>query len=333
MIYQVRDPQYEQEPIREGGKRTGEILGYRDVMVDPGEADKRLLVIESEFASILKVLEREGNTLSPVIRDLWDHGNSSSLTKNTRQTTTGAHVAIIGHITRDELLRMLTTTERGNGFANRFLIALAKRSQFLPSGKGAPEELLAPYFVRFLRTIQRAQARGVLARDRDAEDLWTGIYPKLEEEIPGMTGAILARPAAQVLRLSMDYALLDEQEAERETTAIRVPHLQAALALWDYCKASTFAIFGDAIGDPRADRLLRAIKSGPQTDTDLYEAVGKHAGDSQSNDLALDYLLRLRRVHTVKDTATGGRPVQWWHSGLVEKCALCAKRGESPDAP
>jgi hypothetical protein len=34
-------------------------------MTDPGVTDKRLFVVESEFANTLKVLERETNTLSP----------------------------------------------------------------------------------------------------------------------------------------------------------------------------------------------------------------------------------------------------------------------------
>ena len=70
LIFQVRDPQYDQVPIREGGRRTGEVLGYEDVLSDPGEPDKRLLIIESEFSSALKVMDREGNTLSPILRDV-----------------------------------------------------------------------------------------------------------------------------------------------------------------------------------------------------------------------------------------------------------------------
>ena len=109
--------------------------------------------------------------------------------------------------------------------------------------------------------------------------MWASVYRKLAEVPPGLTGAILARGAAQVLRLSLIYALLDEREVRRTDTAIRVPHLLAALAVWDYCKASAYHIFGDAVGDPIADRLLRLIKSGPHTDTELYESLGKHEGD------------------------------------------------------
>jgi len=278
LVFQVRDPQYNHVPIREGRRRNGEILGYEDVLSDPGESDKRLLIIESEFSSALKVMEREGNVLSPVLRDVWDHGNLSPLTKKDPIVATGAHVCIIGHITHHELLRALSATDRANGFANRYLFALVRQSKFIPSGKGTPPEILEPFFLRFSRTLERARTRGELTRDRETEQLWASVYRKLAEVPQGLTGAILARGAAQVLRLSLIYALLDEAEASRTDTAIRVAHLLAALTVWDYCTASTYHIFGDAVGDPIADRLLRLIKSGPKTDTDLYESLGKHGG-------------------------------------------------------
>ncbi len=333
LIFQVRDPQYKLVPIKKTKRAsleefagTGDGQEFEEVLEDPGEEDKRLLIIESEFAGALKVMAREGNTLSPVMRDAWDHGNLSPLTKNNRIAATGAHICIIGHATQDELLRLLTATERGNGFANRFLFFLVRRQQFLPSGKGAPISVLEPYFVRFLRTLEKARTRGVLARDPEAEELWSRVYPKIEEEIPGLTGAILARAAAQALRLSLIYSLLDEREAEREDPAIRAPHLLAALAVWDYCKSSALRIFGDATGDPIADRLLRAIKSGPHTDTDLYEVLGKHQGDRNRKDHALDLLARLNRVHSMR-TPTAGRYVREWHIGAAGGCALCAERG------
>jgi hypothetical protein len=290
---------------------------------DPGEPDKRLFVIETEFASALMAMERQGNILSPKIRDAWDHGYLGPMTKRDRLTATGAHICIIGHISQEELLRSLTSTERVNGFANRFLFALVKQSKLIPSGKGAPAEVMEPYFIRFRRTLERARTRGETARESEAENLWAAVYPKLVEEIPGLTGAILARGAAQVLRLSLTYSLLDEAEASRPRPAIRVSHLLAAIAVWDYCKASVFQIFGDAVGDPVADRLLRAIKKGPQTDTELYEVLGKRDGGRK--DPALDLLLRLDRVHWTR-TPTAGRPVREWHAGTHERCKLCVKR-------
>jgi hypothetical protein len=77
---------------------------------------------------------REGNTLSPIIRQAWDGDRLRTLTKNNPTRATGAHVSIIGHITKSELLRHLNETEAANGFANRFLWLMVRRSKELPFG-------------------------------------------------------------------------------------------------------------------------------------------------------------------------------------------------------
>jgi hypothetical protein len=50
-------------------RKRGLIFEVRDPTAgDSGACDKRRLIIEPEFAQILKVLAREGNTLSPAVR-------------------------------------------------------------------------------------------------------------------------------------------------------------------------------------------------------------------------------------------------------------------------
>jgi hypothetical protein len=89
LIWEVRDAIEKQDPIRENKR----IVGYETVVVDPGVADKRLLVFEGEYASPLRVSVREGNVLSPVIRNAWDSGNLSMLTKNNpAKGNRGAHL-------------------------------------------------------------------------------------------------------------------------------------------------------------------------------------------------------------------------------------------------
>ncbi len=310
------------------GNRIRSGLSSGEGLILPVAGDEtRLLIIESEFASTLKVMERDGNTLSPVIRDAWDHGNLSFLTKREPLAARGAHISIIGHITTEELTRSLTATEKANGFANRFLFALVRRSRLLPSGKGTPPEVINPYFSRFLRTIQSARARGEVQRDDQAEALWAQTYPRLEEEIPGLTGTILARGAAQTLRLSLIFCLLDEKESEKANIAIRTPHVLAALAVWDYCKASVKLVFGDSLGDPMADKLYRAIKAKPQTDTMLNALLSKH--DNGRKDAALALLMRHNRIHSTQQP-TGGRPTGWWHEGEQGMCVICVKSAEMP---
>src|ERR1019366_9472857 len=130
LINAVRDPTERREPI----KKNGRVTGYQTVITDHGVEDKRLLVVETEFASVLRILGREGNTLSATVRQAWDSGLLRILTKNSPAKATDAHIAIIGHITRDELRRYLDSTEVGNGFANRFLYVCVRRSKILPFG-------------------------------------------------------------------------------------------------------------------------------------------------------------------------------------------------------
>ena len=124
--YHVRD-------AREGTKpnKNGELVTE---VVDEGVTDKRLLVVESEFASALRAAQRNGSTLSAAVREGWDTGNLRTLTKQDPVTATGAHVCIIGHITDDELRTELTATDSANGFANRFLFVAVRRSKSLPFG-------------------------------------------------------------------------------------------------------------------------------------------------------------------------------------------------------
>ncbi len=66
---------------------------------DPGAADKRLLVIEPEFATVLKSTVRELSTLSPTLRSAWDGRPLALLTRTAPARATSAHISIIGHIT------------------------------------------------------------------------------------------------------------------------------------------------------------------------------------------------------------------------------------------
>lgn len=69
----------------------------------------------------------------------------------------------------------------------------------------------------------------------------------------GLVGAITARAEAQMLRLSVTYALADG------AGIITPTHLRAAWAVWDYAESSTRYIFGENLGDPVADKLMSAL--------------------------------------------------------------------------
>lgn len=302
LIWAVRDPIYKHEAV----KRSGRVTDYQDVLVDKGVEDKRLLVVEAEFASTLQVIRREGNTLSPLVRQAWDTGNLRTLTKNSPAVATGAHISIIGHITQQELLRQLETTEAGNGFANRFLWVCVRRSKLLPDGGQAGTVDWAPLESELAQAVQFARGVTRITRDDAAMQMWHAVYPTLSEGHAGLLGAVISRAEAQVVRLAGVYALLDR------SSVISPPHLEAALAVWEYAETSAKFIFGDSLGDPLADEILQALRnsSAGLTRTDIRDLFSRNKGTTQiTNALTL---LRKHGLAEFKSEGTAGRPTEVW---------------------
>src|SRR5262249_35442373 len=154
-------------------------------------------------------------------------------------------------------LRHLDATEMANGFANRFLWVCVQRSKCLPEGGNLKESTLISLSSCIRKTLDVAGRVGQMRRSDAARELWGEVYEKLSEGEPGLFGAIPPRAEAQVTRLSCIYALLDGSHV------VDVPPLKAALAIWDYCEQSCRYIFGDALGNPIADRILQALRGSP----------------------------------------------------------------------
>jgi Protein of unknown function (DUF3987)/CHC2 zinc finger len=306
LIWAVRDPIEETKPIREKGRYTGE---YETFIANQGEADKRLLIIESEFANVLKVMTREGNTLSPVIRSAWDCGDLKTMVKNSPAKATGAHISIVGHITRDELRRSLTQTESANGFANRICWLAVKRSKCLPDGGAIQTVDFEDIVAELQAAVSFAKDFVEILRDPEAKKLWHDVYPRLSEAQPGMSGAVIGRAEAQVMRLSAIYALLDKSRV------IRPEHHEAAMALWRYCEQSAKWIFGTRTGDRKADKILTALRHAPNglTKTEISSEVFNRHAPSADIDEALRMLLELKMVGYEMESTTGA-PTQRWFS-------------------
>jgi hypothetical protein len=305
LLFPVRDEMRKTEPVKEKGR----IVGYQEVVTDPGIQDKRLYVIEEEFSGTLKVMAREGNSLSAMIRQAWDDGDLRTMTKNTPLSATGAHITIGGHTTRDELLRYLTNTESGNGFANRFIWLCVKRSKLLPHGGNMNPQDVVDMADQLRAVLDVAGQIGLIERDAGANAVWEAVYATLSEGGIGLFGAITSRAEAQVMRLAAIYAVLDE------SNIITEDHLLAALAIWDYAEASARFIFGDATGDPVADAILTALRqSGEMSQTDISTVIfGRHQSASRIQQ-ALTLLASEGKVASRQDKETGGRPVTRWQA-------------------
>jgi len=306
LIAQV-DPQVERRILTGLSSGEGLIWAVRDPTAqDPGITDQRLLVIEPEFASVLKVSAREISTLSPTLRSAWDGRPLAILTRTAPARATSAHIALIGHITQEELRRHTTTIELANGYLNRILIIACRRQRLLPEG-GHHDPLHGTDLTRLLAaTLKHAKTAGHVRLDPDARELWHDAYRQLAQPLPGVLGQITARAEAHTIRLALLYALADGQRQ------ISPPHLQAALALHDYTTRSAAWALNGATGQPLAEQIHAALTANPAglTRSQISDTL-KHNHPAGQIDHALRALQTASRA-TVTQIATGGRPAQLW---------------------
>lgn len=226
-------------PIHRGGLSSREGLvslfhdGYKNGKVEvPAIEDKRLWVVESEFANVLHQGRREGNTLSAALRDCWDGVCLKPATKSNRLFASHPHLCLSGAISPSELLALMRARELTNGFANRFLMIWAEREKIVPFPKATPQESVNALAARILSVLDFVQAERVSDRDHlqigltaQAQDIYARLYRgELIDDSGGeRVTALLERRAPMLLRLAMLFALCDLQ------TQIDLQHIQAAM--------------------------------------------------------------------------------------------------------
>ena len=230
-----------------------------------GTDDKRLFIVESEFANVLSQGSREGNTLSACLRDGWDGNDIKPLVKNAPTHCTGPHLAILGNITPSELCAMMTAKDVSNGYLNRFMFIFAERTGFTAIPDRMPDEVVEEFARRTLDSVKwacglypAAQNTRRMTLTEQARTLYTAVYPTLcAGDAPERVATLLERAAPYTLRLAMLFAIMDQ------TLAIEEKHLKAALASVAYWTESVNYVFATA-GEQRtyrqssnnADKLL-----------------------------------------------------------------------------
>ena len=305
------DPAWAETRIRSGLSSGEGLIAAAADRKDGGLIDRRLLVVQTEFAGTLKVISREGNTLSAIMRDFWDTGNADTMVKRDPLQVHNAHVSVIGHITADELRRTMTATEQANGFTNRFLLGYSARSKCLPEGGKLSDKDLKTLAAELRVPVEWGRSAWLIKRNPEAKELWAEVYPELSAGDLGLLGAITSRAEAQVLRLSIIYCLLDQKEL------IEPVHLKAALAVWDYCKKTARYVWGDALGDPVADAIVAGLRQAGNeglSRTAVSDLLGRHSTAAQIT-VALTFLENRGYAHCETRADTGGRPAEIWRLG------------------
>jgi len=186
------------------------------------------------------------------------------------------------------------------------------RSKLLPSGGNLDDAEVAALARKVRRALEAARKVGTLGRTPEADQLWAALYGQMAEEDPGgLVGAVSDRDAAQVLRLSVDYALTEG------TSRIDVPHLEAARAVWRYCRATSSATGGDPVADRLLDAARQAGAGGLTADQQYGALPGATVIPAISSVLSLLALklVGVRRVSHVEDLPADPAAGLW--AGLV----------------
>ncbi|HTV59362.1 MAG TPA: bifunctional DNA primase/polymerase [Verrucomicrobiae bacterium] len=253
--------------------------------------DKRLVSYEGEFSQVLVVMQRAGNTISTNLRNAWDGKPLRTMTIKPRCATNHT-ISILGDITGTELKSRMSANDSVNGFGNRFLWVHVERTKLLPFGG---EEIdFSPYVEKLKHAIEFGQSQNRVFMDENARKMWSRAYTHSFEDRGGLFGAVTSRGEAQVLRLSLIYAMLDR------SGHIRSEHLRAALAFWRYCEDSARFIFEELTDNQQLIIEFARERSGA-TKTDFLKVLfGRHRS---ATDIAadLEQLLRLGRLISSKN--------------------------------
>ncbi len=229
----------------------------------PGMDDKRLWVVESEFANVLQQSKRMGNTLSTALRDCWDGVCIKPATKNNRLFASKPHVCLSGAITPNELTSLMSTKDLSNGFANRFLIIWAERTKFTAFPQPTSAKVIEYLATRTQAVLNFAKADVHLAKNwfqmefsPSGKRHYGQMYRHVLTQEFGSEriNAILERRAPMLLRLSMIFAMCDL------STKIERSHLDAALAWITFCSDSVRYVFSTASEVALSERLNRNSK-------------------------------------------------------------------------
>ncbi|MCV2362607.1 DUF3987 domain-containing protein [Paucibacter sp. DJ1R-11] len=255
--------------IHRGGLSTREGLaalihdGYQVGQQEvPAIKDKRLWVVESEFANVLQQSKRGGNTLSAALRDCWDGVDLKPATKTNRVHASDPHVCLSGAISPVELLALVQRRDLLNGFVNRFLLAWGERTRVEAFPRRAPQKHVDAIAAKvidvldFTRPKTKEPEAVCMTLSVSARRCYAELYGAELNRDFGSTliDGLLERRAPMLLRVAMVFALTDQQWLIEER------HLEAAKLWIRYATDSVSFVFSGSAESPSATKVRWAAE-------------------------------------------------------------------------
>lgn len=214
------------------------VLGKDEKVVDEGVIDKRVCVVDTEFAATTLVnVQRTGNNLAGILRQAWDNPPALHIvTKHFSESATNPHVSVIGHATPRELMANLRATDIAAGTANRILWFMVKKSKELPTPElNIPQEV-QPLLFRLrqaLMQVHEGKYQEIRLSD-EAKKTWAAIREEVRvgDDEDGQIVHFLNRAMPQIARMALILAIIDMKKE------IEPPHLEQAAGLFHYARKS-----------------------------------------------------------------------------------------------
>lgn len=293
------------------GLSSGEglIERIRDDDENEDSKDKRLLVVEPEFASVMSRCRREGSTLAFVQRQAWD-GRPLMVLNRQQLCASGSHVGIIAHITPQEFRLRLSDGEMAGGTYNRYLPVFVEREKPIALPRGVTGHVVAVLGSSLREGIDAARQIGQMSLSPAAEELWVSeLYGELSDtdDEDSTVAQFTERLPPYCLRVSALLAALDGRRVVSDMD------LTAAVALMRYSRATARYVLGHQARNPRLDRIMRAVEAAgePGLNKSAIWALFSRKLTREMLDELLGELLKGGRYECVRQS-TGGRPAEMY---------------------
>jgi hypothetical protein len=296
--------------ITDSGLSSGEglierIRDAQDEEDDGGTDDKRLLVIETEMATVMAACSREGTKLPGILRQAWGGERLSSLIRK-RIVASYSHIAIIGHITPREFRAKVRDADLAGGTWNRYLPLYVERRKLMALPAGFDDETELPVLAKKLAAAIDA-ARGLRSIGLSAEgaELWRAQlyreFTEFDEDTPAAD--FVQRAAPYCRRIAALHAALDGRQL------VNTGDLMAAAHLIRYSITSARYVLDPSPRDIRLDRLRRAVDEagdGGLTRDQAVNLFGRHLPKAGLDEL----ISRLTQdgAYAERSVPSGGRP-------------------------
>ena len=280
----------------------------------PRAADPRLLVVETEFTSVMARSRREGNTLAAISRQAWE-GRALSVMNRKQLKASASHVAVIGHVAPREFRLRLADAEMAGGTYNRYLPLYVERGKLLAVPEPVAEADLARLAHKLSDAMDTASEIGCITLGHDAVSLWTDdLYPEfadLDDQDDLACSEFTRRAAPYCLRIAGLHAALDGRDQ------IGKDDLTAASAQVRYSVESARYVLNGVHRDPRKDRLTRALDAAAPaglTRTEISALFSRKLSAAVLDELLAG--LTASGEYEVIRALTGGRPSETYRKAL-----------------